>query len=213
MPPAELVTVIEQLQHSLSAKRRSAARQLRKLGTPEAGPALLAALQSEVEDPRTWETQYQMIMALGHCRHAPATVLLRDLAARKLEATMIYVAIGDALVRLAGATAEMGQVARDLVASRNLELGDGACRALAMLHVVPTRDVIEALLTHAERGSLHESQRSNPRFWVAAACPGWLHETPSVQPFLQRCLASNNQQVRLAAEKALQGKYSRWSPL
>lgn len=209
----DLAAALEQLRHSSSSKRRSAAKQLRKMGAADAGPALLVALQAEVLDVRTWETQYQLIMALAECRHVPATASLKDLASRRLEATMLYVALGDALVKLAETPEDMGQVALDLAASGNHELADGACRALAMLRVTPTREVIEALLVHAERGELHETQAINLRFWVAAACPGWLDKTPSVRAFLQRCVDSRNQQVQRAAELALQGKYSRWSPL
>ncbi|WP_233289190.1 hypothetical protein [Kitasatospora sp. MBT63] len=89
-----------QLGHRLSPKRRSAASRLRRLADPAAGPALLEALQTEVRDARTWETQYQMVMALGTCGHRPALGLLRDLARRPFEATAVYVALGDAIVRL-----------------------------------------------------------------------------------------------------------------
>ncbi|WP_030558213.1 hypothetical protein [Kitasatospora aureofaciens] len=62
---------VEQLGHRLSPKRRSAATRLRRLADPVAGPPLLDALEREVRDPRTWETQYQMVMALGMCGHRP----------------------------------------------------------------------------------------------------------------------------------------------
>jgi len=211
MTGADLTAAIEQLRHPSSSKRRSAAKLLRKLAAPASGPPLLAALQAEAQDLRSWETRYQLIMALAECGYVPARPFLQDLASRKREAPMLDVALGDALVRLA-APADQGRVALDLASSENLELADGACRALAMLRVVPSRDVIEVVLVHAERGDLHEAKRINPRFWVAAACPGWLDEAPSVRPFLQRCLGSRNQQVRRAAELALQGKYARWSP-
>ncbi|MEV6973227.1 hypothetical protein [Kitasatospora sp. NPDC093806] len=63
---------VEQLGHRLSPKRRSAATRLRRLADPAAGPPLLEALEREVRDSRTWETQYQMVMALGMCGHRPA---------------------------------------------------------------------------------------------------------------------------------------------
>jgi HEAT repeat protein len=68
VPAQELAVLIAQLQDKNSAKRRSAARLIRKRGDESAGPALLEALKIELEDSRTWETQYQMIMAIGHCR-------------------------------------------------------------------------------------------------------------------------------------------------
>ena len=91
--------VVVQLSDAHSAKRRAAAKAIRKLGDPFAGPAIVNALRKEIQDPRTWETQYQMIMALGECRYEPSIPLLLDLSARKHE-YMVFVAIGDALVRL-----------------------------------------------------------------------------------------------------------------
>jgi HEAT repeat protein len=60
-----------QLSDRASAKRRSAAKRLGKLADETAGPALLHALQREIGDRRTWETQYEMIMALGACVPGP----------------------------------------------------------------------------------------------------------------------------------------------
>src|SRR5262245_42924676 len=91
---------IELLRHKHSAKRRSGAKRLRKLRRPESGPPLLAALRDEVRDPRTWETQYHMIMALAEAGYAPALPYVEELSRQPFEATMVYTALGDALVRL-----------------------------------------------------------------------------------------------------------------
>ena len=102
MPQAnhDIQTLIEQLQHKSSAKRRAAAKKLRKLKAKEAGPALLAALKNELKDKRTWETQYQMIMALGESGYTESLEFLIQLAGQEFEATMVYVAIGDSIIRL-----------------------------------------------------------------------------------------------------------------
>src|SRR5689334_9509712 len=83
-----------------TAKRRAGAKMLRKLRDVGAGPALLHALQIELEDPRAWETHYQMVMALGECGYREALPFLRELASQQLWATMVYVGVGDAIVRL-----------------------------------------------------------------------------------------------------------------
>ncbi|WP_305815346.1 HEAT repeat domain-containing protein [Photobacterium leiognathi] len=69
MSTTDIQPLIEQLNNKASAKRRSAAKKLRKLKNKDAGPALLEALKNELKDKRTWETQYQMIMALGESGH------------------------------------------------------------------------------------------------------------------------------------------------
>ncbi|MFC9288738.1 hypothetical protein ACFT0E_19100, partial [Streptomyces sp. NPDC057052] len=99
--PLTVDEAVARLGHRLSPERRSAARRLRRLADPAAGPSLLEALRREVHDPRTWKTQYEMAMALGMCGHRPALGFLRELARRPHEATMVYAALGDAVVRLA----------------------------------------------------------------------------------------------------------------
>jgi HEAT repeat protein len=204
---------IDLLKHSLSAKRRSGAKVLRKVQDPAAGPVLLQSLRSEMSDSRTWETQYQMIMALGACRYVPAAPFLQELAGRRFDATMVYVAIGDALVRLAAPQESTWTTLTDLVQTGNEGLAYGACQAMAMLRLVPPQAIIEQLLAFANRFPLDESQGLNQRFWIAAAAPGWLEHSPAIRPFLDACTRSKNSQVKLAAEAALEGEYRRWSPL
>src|SRR5690242_7767306 len=96
-----LRTASELLRDKRSPRRRFDAKKLRALADPSAGPALLDALHRELRDSRTWETQYQMIMALGTCGWHPALPDLRRFARRKLQSNMVYVALGDAIVRLA----------------------------------------------------------------------------------------------------------------
>lgn len=204
---------IDLLRHSQSAKRRSGAKTLRKLQEPAAGPALLQALRDEVPDARTWETQYQLVMALGACRHAAAAPFLQELAGRRFDATMVYVAIGDALVRLAAPEEGTWKALMDLVRSGNEGLAYGACQAMAMLRLLPPAALIEQLIEFANRSPLHESRTLNQRLWIAAAAPGWLERSPAVAPFLQVCVTSKNSELKLAAEAALQGKYRKWNPL
>jgi hypothetical protein len=94
---AEALTLLE---HRLSPKRRAGAKRLRKIRKASAGPTLLKALQKELRDPRTWETQYQMIMALGESNYRRALPYLRSLIHQPFTATMLYTALGDAIVRL-----------------------------------------------------------------------------------------------------------------
>ena len=82
---AAIQQLIEQLSNKASAKRRSAAKKLRKIKAKEAGPALLAALKNELKDQRTWETQYQMIMALGESSYTESLDFLLQLADQEFE--------------------------------------------------------------------------------------------------------------------------------
>ena len=184
-----------------SARRRLGAKRLRQQPDPTAGPALLAALRLEVRDPRTWETQYQMIMALAACGHTPALPILEELTRLPFEATMVYVALGDAIVRLARAHEHDARPVLALMRSGNDMLIDGAFRAVAILRLTPDDDAIREIITFVARRSPHDPLR----FWVAAAAPGW--RGSHVEAFLQACAAGSRPDVREAAVAALQRRY------
>lgn len=202
-----LKDLTDQLHHRLSAKRRSAAISLRKLGDIAAGPALLDALKEEIKDERTWETQYQMIMALGHSNYVDAFPLIQILAHEKFKATMVLVAIGDAYVRLKRRAEDDATPLREVLAIRNDEgLHDGALRAVAMLRMRFNQADTDAIIRDVTK---RKSERL--KFWLAAACPGW--SGTSVDQFLDECALSTREDVRSAAEDAKRKKYRKWRPL
>lgn len=203
-----LQSILAQLDASQSPKRRSAAKKLRKLRAVEAGPALLAALEREVRDPRTWETQYQMIMALGESGYRDALPFLKILSRQPIEATMVYVGLGDAIVRLSqSGPADPSPVRNILRESQNPSLIDGALRAMAMLRLVPESGDMLEILSYANKLSRDDGRR----FWVAAAAPGW--RGPLVSRFIDDCAQSSRPDLREAAALALAGKYKQWRPL
>jgi len=55
------------LESRYTRERRRGAEALRDLEDPATAEAIGAALRREVRDSRTWETQYQLVMALGAC--------------------------------------------------------------------------------------------------------------------------------------------------
>lgn len=207
-PTKELTPLIEQLRSKHSPKRRSAALKLRKLRNPAAGPALLDALKYELNDPRTWETQYQMIMALGQSGTMEAIPLLEILAHEKFTGrTMVLVAVGDALVRLSrSSNADAGPVLKVLSIANDGALHDGALRAVAMLRMrfndAETAEIIR---------EVDEAADESRKFWLIAACPGWFG--PEVDRFVERCLTSSREDVRAAAADAKLKKYRKWRPL
>jgi hypothetical protein len=198
---------IELLRHKQSPKRRSGAKRLRKLRRPESGPALLAALRDEVRDPRTWETQYQMIMALAESAYTPALPYLEQLSQQPFEATMVYTALGDAIVRLGRSSAEDPEPVLRLMDSGNERLIDGAFRAVAMLRLRLDQAAVDRIVAFVSACPPADGLR----FWVAAAAPGW--RGPAVEAFLNACAQGPREDVREAALAALQGKYRKWSPL
>lgn len=198
---------VELLQHPQSPKRRSAAIKLRKLGDPSAGPALLVALERELARVVTWETQYQMVRALGECGYRPALPLLRQLATTPLDATMIYVAVGDAVVRLARSSdGDAEPVLELLTATFHRFVPAGAIRACAMIPMKLSEEAAAEVLQRAER--LLEGLDI---FWAVLASAGW--SGSAVTTFLNKHVMSSNGDIAKAARLAQQGKYMKVSPL
>lgn len=197
---------IDKLKSSRSPTRRSAAKKLRKEADPAAGADLLAALKKEVKDTRTWETQYQMIMALGHCHYRESTDYLHELAGKTFDATMIYVALGDALVRLDRQADDIATVLR-IVDTDNSMFINGAFRAMAMLKMVPPPTQIGKVLNYCRSLPLDHSNR----LWVLAAAPGWTGK--DVETFISECEKSPVKGIADCAVDARKRKYRVWQPL
>lgn len=202
-------SLIEQLQHKSSPKRRAAAKKIRTLAANEAGPALLSALKRELNDKRTWETQYQMIMALGESGYSESLDFLIQLTEQDFEATMVYVAIGDAITRLTYFKEGSINSTLDFLENKNdvSLLIDGIMRAIVILKLIPSVDEIERIINY---GNLSETSNNN-RTWIASAAAGWSGE--NVEKFLNRFSTSDNPQTKKAAEAALNKKYSKWDIL
>jgi len=206
MATPHIPQLVEQLGHKSSPKRRAAAKKLRNLKAKEAGPALLSALRNEVKDKRTWETQYQMIMALGDSKYTESLDFLRQLAEQKFD-TMIYVALGDAITRLEILSDSHPTSLRKWIDDDKADLVDGSLRSLAMLRIVPDNELIKKVIQYVSL-----PQNKNIQFWGTAAAPKWpkeLTETFLVKMAKSACLVD----TRKAAEAALNGKYLKWSPL
>ena len=198
---------IDQLSDRSSAKRRQAAKRLRVLCDDAAGPALYEAIQAEVRDPRTWETQYQMIMALGACNYSPAAELLVELASKQDGYRMVGVAVGDALTRIEWETSKTLAVVERSMTDWSTAVADGAFRALAMLHIVPSDELVERVIAFAKKTPSHDPLR----YWVVAAAAGW--ESPSTNRFLRSCKRSINSELAELAKTSLAGTYVRHSIL
>jgi len=201
-----LEPLLEELRAKQSPKRRSAAKKLRKIADPAAGPNLLVALQNEVDDPRTWETQYQIAMALGESGYVQAIPFIEELSRRDFEATMLYVALGDAFVRLSSGN-KIVAVLRLIDGAGHRMLVDGALRAMAMLRLVPSEPEILRILAYATPLAANDGNR----FWIIAACPGW--PKTITRPFLDACAKANRPDFQEALALAESGKYKTWRPL
>ena len=191
MDNATIDAAIEELSNARSGRRRSAAKTLRAARSPRAAAPLISALSKEIDDRRTWETQYQMIMALAACGSHDARAPIERVLQLPLE-PMVHLAAGDAVL---GA-----------LDSESLPRIEGAVRALAITQRVPSDAAIQGLL---RLGS--DPKYNQVRFWLAAASAGWPDRL--TRSFLEECLHGGTAETRRAARASLEGRYIKWNPL
>ncbi|MEV7655929.1 HEAT repeat domain-containing protein [Streptomyces anulatus] len=203
----DVVEAISQLQDRSSAKRRSAAKRLRRLGDPSAGPALLEALKNEVRDSRTWETQYQMTMALGTCGSPSDLSYLRDLVLQRGTLHAVHTAGGDAIVRLSYMEHSHTEAIRWCLSTGNETLVGGTLQAVAMLRLVLDQETVTNVLDFVESRSPHDGIY----FWPAVAAAGWTGQR--VHDFLTACVSGPRSDVVEAATNSLAGNYGTYRPL
>jgi hypothetical protein len=204
----ELVNeLVNMLQHSTSSKRKFAAKKLRKIKSIGAGSPILASLQKEMKNSRTWETQYHMIMALSDCSYTEGLNYLYELANDQSNIPMVNIAVGDAITNLEYIkNGHLEKIEYWLAYNQN-EYLEGAIRAIAINRRVLSNDTIIALLEYVKN-----SKNDGLIFWLAAACPGWPSDLTKF--FLEFCLEKNfTDEITKAAEAALVKKYLKWRPL
>jgi hypothetical protein len=149
-----------------------------------------------------------MIMALGYCAFRPALPYLWELARQPFEATMAYVALGDAVVRLERESPEDPQPVLRVLDIANPMLVAGAVQAVAVLHLVLPSAVIERLIALATQQPAWHPLRGE----IVRAAPGW--SGPQVEAYLAEILTSEPAQSWLhqAARAAQQKKYTTYEP-
>lgn len=194
-----------------SPKRRAGAKNLRKLADVVAGPVLLDALRRELKDVRTWETQYQMVMAIGHCNYVDAIPFLESLIEQKLGG-MVDIALGDALLRLSRRHDNDAKRCVDFIDAQQKLSTIGAMQAIAVLRMVPDFPTLRRLVDYGTALELGENDSAVT--WLLRATPGWpeehvnpLLEKWGVVPFLKQ------QQIFNSVDLARKRKYAKWTTL
>lgn len=211
--PTSIADAIAGLSSSQSAKRRSAAKKLRKAAANEACPALLNALVEELKDKRTWETQYHMIVALSDCGCMEAEETLVKLMRTEGLEPAAYSAFGRATVGLGAKRGQGIETAIELTKSNDKALIEGALCAVACLRLKATPEQAKTLIDRVSSLPPYDPKDGTLfiRVWLAAASAGW--DQAVVGEFLTKSAKSGNQQLVRAATNSLKGVYVKWSPL
>ncbi|MFE5945217.1 HEAT repeat domain-containing protein [Streptomyces massasporeus] len=195
-----LAEAVTQLGDKASARRRSAARRLGTLADGSAGPDLLDALRRETEVRRSWETQYEMVMALGACGYRPAVEFLAGLARQPTEDDAVHLALGDAITRLRSPAEGVSAPLAWCLEQGDPSLTDGALRAVAGFGGVPDASTVDRILDLLDPLDPYDGLR----YWAAVAAANW--PGARVRAFLESCAAGPRADVAEAAGASLEGR-------
>jgi hypothetical protein len=190
----ETKKILEHLRSSKSKERRAAAKKIGKLKVAELSSDLLDAFIKEQQDKRTWETQKEMIIALGKLDCKEAKDHLDLIIEKNLENDMITTAAAEAFVRISRSSLEDVQPIIDLVSVGNYAVITGAFAPLAKDQMIPSEDQIKRLLGKVK--DMHkrsdyagkEFGLFDPRLYLAIACANW--DRALTHDFLNYCISN-----------------------
>ena len=173
----EILLIKKDLISSKSAKRRSAAKKIGKYQVISLRDELLEAYIKEREDIRTWETQTEMITALGKVDHKAALPYLQEIIDQNKDFDAITAFTALAYIRLTRKNVNDMETVIDFMTIGNASVFDGAVMALAYDDIVPTeaemKKVAEILGT---RRAVYDRPYSNPIAMLISAMYKWPQE-------------------------------------
>ena len=175
--PEELCELSEKLRSKRSPERRSAAKKIGKKHITSLGDELLEAYLKEREDKRTWETQTEMIKALGRLDHKAAIPYLKDIVDRDLDADTITAYAALSYIRLTRQSKDDMTVTLTLFEKGSAMVFDGAVMALAYDDVLPTEEQMKRLMSiFRKRRKVYERPYSNPIHQMIGMMYRWSDE-------------------------------------
>ncbi|MEO0037477.1 MAG: hypothetical protein RIQ59_688 [Bacteroidota bacterium] len=200
--------LLNQLTEKSAAKRKIAAKNLRKQIVKNAGVFLLEALKKEVLDKRNWEVQYQLIMAIAQNNYYHALPFLKTLINADIE-TMTKIGLGDAISRLEYQYEDVLTTLPWAIENKESSIVQGGIRSLALMHSITiSENLILKIIDFANK-----PENTDLIFWTCAASAGWRNE--KAYDFLEKCLKDNSSpdETKKAASAALKGKFLKWNIL
>ncbi|MBK7763881.1 MAG: hypothetical protein IPI46_11040 [Bacteroidetes bacterium] len=198
------------LHSTKSAERRRAAKEIGKLKIHELADELYSAYLNELNDKRTWETQVEMILALGQLNYKNAINDINKIVKANAPHDMITYAAAQTYVRLQRQSLEDASPILELLAFGGLSIVDGCLNPLGYDIMQPPAYQIKELITltwNLHKHKDYESGYGDPRYGIAAACAGW--DKNLTQHFLEHCIETADGYTPLiyVSENSLKGKY------
>lgn len=214
----------ERLLSKKSADRRNAAKHIAKEQIISLSETLFIAYTKEKNDNRTWETQVEMIKAIGKLNYKPAFTDIASIVQQNLPHDTITIFAARTYVQLARTSLNDGKPVLQLLINGSLSVATGALMALSTDKMVPDRDDCKDIIRacwdinqHPDRIG-QEYGLIDPRNYLAAACAGW--DIQLTAGFLHHCISTafdtslsgkpvENKTLIDICKRSLSGKYTK----
>lgn len=190
----------------------------------EFGEELYEKYLIERLDKRTWETQCEMIKALGSIDFKEAFSEIEQIVRTNIPHDMITIVAGTTYVQLKRKSINDGSPVLELLEFGSVSVIHGALLALAIDQMKPNENEVKKILSfckdinkHKDRIG-HEYGLVDSRKYLAIACANW--DIALTSDFLNHCIdtASNissfgkpviNQSLIEVCQNSLKGKFSK----
>ena len=216
--------IIEKLNSKKSTDRRRGAKEIGKLKLYDFEEYLYEIFITEKLDKRTWETQCEIIKALGSIDFKKAIIEIEQIVRANVPHDMITSVASTTYVQLKRKSINDGSPVLELLEFGSVSVIQGALLALAIDQMKPDENEVRNILSfckdinkHKDRIG-HEFGLMDSRQYLAIACANWNVEL--TKDFLNHCIntASNinsfgkpviNQNLIDVCQNSLKGKFSK----
>ncbi len=193
-----------------SGDRKRAAKEIGKQNLTLLADDLYNAYLKEIADKRTWETQVEMILALGVLDFKNALPQIEQIVRANISHDMITYAAAQTYVRLKRNSLNDATPVLELLKFGGLSIVSGCLNPLGYDKMLPNENQINELIKltwDLHKHKDYDSGYSDPRYGIAAACAGW--DKNLTKDFLEHCIATANGNTPLeyVSENSLKGKY------
>lgn len=212
----------EKLFSKKSSERRSAAKRIGKEKMTSLAKDLYVAYTKENLDKRTWETQSEMIRALGILDYKPALNDIEKIVRKNIPHDTITRRAATAFVQLMRKSIYDAKPVLELLSFGSISVISAALQALAVDSMLPPDNEIKKIIKISWDINKHKDRigkeygLEDPRKNLAAACAGW--DITLTKDFLNHCIETAyninkfNKQIKNdnmidVCQKALEGKY------
>ena len=166
---------------------------------------------SELRDKRTWETQVEMILALGLINHKEALKEIEEIVRINISHDMITYAAAQTYVRLKRKSLNDATPSIELLKFGGLSTVAVCLNPLGYDRMLPNDEQIKELIKiswdlHKHKDIIGEEYGyCDPRYGLVAACAGWNKQLTN--EFLLHCIDTGDVPVKYVAENSIKSKY------